>query len=69
MTRDQLMKHIRRELAAAGSQTALARKWGISIPYLNDVLHGRREPGESILDALDLERVPLSYRKKDTSNG
>ena len=67
MTHDQLMKRIRRELAAAGSQTALARQWGVSIPYLNDVLHGRRDPGVSILTALGLERAPVSYRKKAAS--
>ena len=37
---------------------------GVSQQYVNDVLKGRREPGESILKALGLERV-VSYRRKN----
>jgi transcriptional regulator with XRE-family HTH domain len=36
---------------------------GVSSQYLSDVLHGRREPGPKILNALGLERV-VTYRKK-----
>ena len=57
-------KELRRRLNAAGSQTALAKELGVSLPYLNDVLRGRREPGESILRPLGARRV-VTYRKRE----
>ena len=48
-----------REQQGAGSIRALARKWGVSAPYLSDVLLGRREIGPKIL-------VPLGLKKTRT---
>lgn len=48
-----------------GTQTAFAAKHGISLPYVNDVLRGHRDPGDKILDALGLEKV-VTYRRKAT---
>jgi len=48
---------------AAGSQRAFAEKHGLSAAYVCDVLNARREPGESILNALGLVRV-VRYRAK-----
>lgn len=45
----------------AGSQKAFAEKHGLSGAYVCDVLNARREPGQSILDALGLVRV-VRYR-------
>jgi transcriptional regulator with XRE-family HTH domain len=46
------------------SQSALAAEIGISPQYLNDILHGRREPGETVLKYLGLQKrviyVPLT---------
>lgn len=41
----------------AGNQKAWAEKNGVSPQYVCDVLMGRREPGESILNALGLRRL------------
>lgn len=46
----------------AGSQSEWARTHGVSVQYVNDVLRGRRGPGDSILNALGFERV-VSYRR------
>ena len=43
-------------------QVALAKELGVSISYLNDVLHRRRKPGPKVLKALGLERH-TSYKK------
>lgn len=51
------------EVERAGSQTAWAKSHAVSLPYVNDVLQGRREPGAKILDALGLVRV-VTYRRK-----
>jgi hypothetical protein len=45
----------------AGSQKAFAEKHSLSPAYVCDVLNARREPGQSILDALGLVRV-VRYR-------
>ena len=47
----------------AGSQKAWAEMNDLSSSYVCDVLMQRREPGDSILAALGLERV-VTYRKR-----
>ena len=64
LTEEQARERLQERLdLAGGTQTALARELGVSLPYLNDVLHGRRELAGKVLDALGLERV-ISYREK-----
>lgn len=48
------------------TQKALAKRLGISAQYLSDILKGRREPGQKMLDALGLERV-ITYESKKVS--
>jgi transcriptional regulator with XRE-family HTH domain len=45
----------------AHNQQTLAKAIGVSYAFLNDVLHGRREPTGKILEYLGLERVVI-YR-------
>ncbi len=54
--------HSLRERAQQTSQLKLARELGVSPTYLNDVLKGRREPGEKILAGLGLRRS-VTYRR------
>ena len=49
-----------------GSQASFAERNGLSKAYVNDVLRGRRDPGQKILDVFGLERV-VSYRVKQES--
>lgn len=46
-----------------GGQKPLAEHLGVSESFLSDVLNGRREPTEAILQPLGLERV-VTYRRK-----
>lgn len=62
MTLDDVLDLLRRECRSAGSQTAWARAHGVTLAYVNDVLVGRRKPGESILRGLGVEKV-VSYRR------
>ena len=56
--------YLRRAIAGEGwTQQAFAKEFRISTAYLSDVLSGRREPGDKILDAVGFERV-VSYRPK-----
>lgn len=52
-----LLERLRRKAARAGSQKALAGALGVTEAYLSEVLHGRREPGPTMLRALGLRRV------------
>jgi len=57
MDANEIIERIEKLVAEAGSQKALADKWGISPQYLCDVLAGRRDPGNSIVKHLGLKRV------------
>jgi hypothetical protein len=61
--RDTVVAALQTAIHAAGSQKAFAQQHAISEQYITDVLHGRREPGQKILDALGYEKVVL-YRKR-----
>jgi hypothetical protein len=60
---DDVVRMLRQCCRNAGSQLRWAEANGISAQYVCDVLKSRREPGESILDALELEKV-VTYRMK-----
>jgi len=64
LTYDELVTLLRRRIKECGSQKDFAAMAGISAQYVSDVLHRRREPGQAILDALELQRV-VTYREKD----
>lgn len=63
MTQDELIQMLYQKVRAAGSQKKLAKLLGITPAYLGDILHGRRDPGKSILSALKLERI-VRYEKQ-----
>lgn len=44
------------------TQKELAEKIGVSLGYLNDYIHFRREPGAKLLEGLGLQRV-VRYRR------
>lgn len=46
----------------AGGQKAFAEANGMSLGYVNDVLNGRRDAGDTILSALGFVRV-IRYRR------
>lgn len=64
MTADDVREKLRK--AVDGNASAWARPLGISQAYVSDVLAGRREPGDKILQALGLEKV-VTYRKAAVS--
>lgn len=63
MSEQDVLDRLRTAIAAGGSQRAFARQHRLSEQYLSDVLRGRREMGQGILDALGVERV-VAYREK-----
>lgn len=57
--RDLLWKKLRSDF---DTQSAMASEIGVSTPFLNDILHGKREPSGKVVGWLGLERVVL-FRK------
>ena len=55
MNEDGVVEILRRHLEGK-TQTDLAKEIGIGVQYLNDVLHGRRRPSDTILEYLGLKR-------------
>lgn len=62
MTKDAVIRILRRACAKTGSQAIFAASHGLSAAYVSDVLQGRRVPAERMLNAIGVERVVL-YRK------
>lgn len=62
---DEFIDYLKRKAAEQGTQRQYAESLGVSEAYLSDVLNGRREPGQKLLDAVGFERVAL-YRRKVT---
>ena len=62
MTLAEFLIFLDKEAEKDGSQAALARRLNVSAPYLSDVLNGRREPGDAILEPLGFRRVIVYER-------
>jgi hypothetical protein len=52
-----VIRELQKKVKKAGSQKELASALGISSQYLNDLLQGRRNASDNILDKLGLKRV------------
>jgi len=63
---DDVRTLLRKEVDREGGQRAWARKHRVSAMYVSYVLSGEREPGDSILKPLGLERI-VSYRKRSVA--
>lgn len=61
-------EYLREFIAEAGSQSAAAELLGVSAPYLNDVYHGKRDPGPAIINGLGLRRVVMFEQVGDVSD-
>jgi DNA-binding transcriptional regulator YdaS (Cro superfamily) len=53
---EEVIQRLREACDALGSQAAWANAHGVSTSHVNDFLHGRRAPGEMILERLGLIR-------------
>ncbi len=53
---------LRESCRKAGGQSAWAKAACVRVGYVNDVLSGRRKPGDSILRGLGVEKLVI-YRK------
>lgn len=65
MNEEQARSVVDAHVDRSKTKAAFARENGFNIPYLNDVLKGRRPLPDRLLDIVGLERAPESYRKKE----
>jgi transcriptional regulator with XRE-family HTH domain len=63
ITYHELMDNIAAAVREQPTQKDYAAKFGMSAQYLSDVLNGKRQPGEKVLDSVGYERV-IMYRKR-----
>jgi transcriptional regulator with XRE-family HTH domain len=52
-----VIQELEKQVSRHGSQKAAATALGISAQYLNDLLQGRRDASDNILEKLGLRRV------------
>ena len=64
LSKAHVLEMLRRKARTAGSQKALAEALGVTPAFLSDVLHGKREPGPTMLRALGLRRVVVYVRAR-----
>lgn len=64
MNEQDIIDRLREAIQSAGSQRAFAKQHGISTQYINDVLRGRREIGQKILEVLGVEKI-ITYRLRE----
>lgn len=64
VTKQELIEHLRQLVEEAGSQRELAKRLGVSAPFIGDVLLGKREPAPKMLKALGLRRV-VTFERLD----
>lgn len=59
ITVDEVRRRLQQQVDSHGSQTAAAQHLGVSLAYLNDVIRGRREPGEKLLTPIGIQKVTI----------
>ena len=62
LQREDVLSFIRKLSQSIGSQKRLARAMGIGEPYLSEILKGRREIPERVLDLLEMKRTEVYER-------
>lgn len=68
ITVDEVRRRLQQQVELYGSQTAAAQHLGVSLAYLNDVIRGKREPGEKLLTPIGIQKVVIYQEMQVTSN-
>jgi hypothetical protein len=63
LTSAQLREQLEKAVEAAGTQTAWAKRHGISVAYVNDLLRERKEFSDAVARKLGYRRV-LMYEER-----
>lgn len=67
LTEQEVRSRLEAAIREAGSQRLFAAKHGFTPSYVHDVLHGKRDFADRILEAIGVERVVM-YRLKDSGD-
>lgn len=68
ITVDEVRRRLQQQIDLNGSQTATAQRLGVSLAYLNDVIRGKREPGEKLLTPIGIQKVIIYQEVQVTPN-
>ena len=68
ITVDEVRRRLQQQVDLNGSQTATAQRLGVSLAYLNDVIRGKREPGEKLLTPIGIHKVVIYQEMQVKSN-
>ena len=52
MTKRQVLEKLRRACEAAGSRTAFAKRIGVPVQFISNILNGHEDPSPRVLDAI-----------------
>lgn len=63
MDATDVLELVKRGVEGAGSQKDFATAHGMSQGFLHDVLNGRRDLSDKVLEAVGVERI-ITYRRK-----
>ncbi len=65
LTLDQVIDLLRQLVASEGSNTAAAKRIGVTSAFVGQVLNGKKEPGPKMLEFFGIERETKNiYRRK-----
>ena len=64
MNQSEFIEHLKQFIESNGTQKQAAEVLEISTSYLNDILHGRREPGRKSVEAFGMRKV-ISYVQEE----
>lgn len=62
MTEEDFIRLLKRQIDVFPTAKDFAKTYGLSEPYVNDLVHGRRSPGKKALKALGLKKVVYFVR-------
>jgi hypothetical protein len=65
LTAEDVRAHLKAACEAAGGQAAWAKAHRVSGAYVNDIIHGRCDPGSLVLGPLGLRQVERLYAPAD----
>lgn len=63
--KEEVIEKLKKDQGARSLRNYAETVFGCSPGYLSDVYNGKRDPGQTLLDHLNLEPVTIYVQKKD----
>lgn len=66
LSHDALIEEINKMIAEFGTQRAVAKIIGVTAQHINDLINGRRSPGDKLLKGMGLKKAEPMYEPDDS---